>query len=378
MDQPGQLTDLVQAMLRGTDGSALQRERVAAHVRELLLAAPIDPADARAPDTAASLFVEPAVATAAQRFVALEPPKFAGFGDLQSPDEFLDRLDSFCLLNGVKPGDRLTHVVPAALEGSAKLWFRFTEKFADWAAFAAAFRGEFAPIDVKKRLKEELRRRTQHPEENLKQFIYVIAAYYQRLGEPVTDVEKVNRVLRQMHPQFHDMVEGKTFANLEELAQAADGLMERAWRRMEYVPPPQPSTQVARDLAFHSRFPTTVHPAALPAAPAYCAALATTGMAASHGQLWPLHPAALQPSFYRDQIAATAVPRPPLHAPSAFSLQHNSVPGGRGMQVQCHCCGGMGHVARQCPTGKPRASPRCFRCGQVGHVQARCPGNWRQ
>ncbi|MDD9362562.1 MAG: hypothetical protein PV344_06540, partial [Anaplasma sp.] len=118
--------------------------------------------------------------------------------DLQSPEEFIDRLDSFCLLNGITPEDRLSRVVPAALESSAKLWFRFTENFADWQAFVTAFRREFAPIDFKKRLKEELSVRTQHPEENLKQFIYAIAEYYERLGEKVTDAEKVNRVLRQM------------------------------------------------------------------------------------------------------------------------------------------------------------------------------------
>ncbi|CAN7940261.1 unnamed protein product [Ixodes hexagonus] len=233
------------------------------------------------------------------------------FGDLQSPEEFVDRLNSFCLLNAIKPEDRVTHVVPAALEGSARLWFQFTGPFADWALFVAAFRKEFAPIDSKKRLKEELRRYTQHPEENLK--------------------------------------------HLEEFAKAADGLTERAWRLLEYVPPPLPTTQVARDLVFRSQSVGTVYPAALP--PVYSAALITPGAPTSHGQPWPLHPVALQPSFYRDQLAATAALRPPLHAPSAFGVHQASTSGGRGRQVQCHCCSGRGYLARQCPTGRPQSPP---------------------
>ncbi|KAL3211539.1 hypothetical protein MRX96_036359 [Rhipicephalus microplus] len=51
-----------------------------------------------------------------------------------------------------------------------------------------------------------------------------------------------------MHPQLQDLAEGHAY-NLAEL-KAADGLMERAWRRLQYSPPPLPSNQVARDLAF--------------------------------------------------------------------------------------------------------------------------------
>ncbi|KAG0430212.1 hypothetical protein HPB47_022898 [Ixodes persulcatus] len=54
--------------------------------------------------------------------------------------------------------------------------------------------------------------------------------------------------------------------NLEELAQAADGLMERPWQHLQYVPPPPFGTQVARDLAFHSRSTCALPSAVLPAA----------------------------------------------------------------------------------------------------------------
>ncbi|KAG0440911.1 hypothetical protein HPB47_016112 [Ixodes persulcatus] len=161
-------------MMQQTDSSALHREQIAAHIRELLIAAPIELAE--------------------------------------------------------------------VLDGSAKLWFRFAREFTSWGSFVTAFHSQFAPVDKKKRLKGELRKRTQHPEENLKQFIYVISSYYDRIGEPVTDAQKVERVLRQMHPQFRDLVEGRTFATLKELADAADGLMERVWRRLQYVPPPPPPT----------------------------------------------------------------------------------------------------------------------------------------
>ncbi|KAH6924295.1 hypothetical protein HPB50_014707 [Hyalomma asiaticum] len=84
-----------------------------------------------------------------------QPPRFAGFGDAQSPEEFLDRLETFCLVTGVAAEKSLAHVVPAALEGSAKLWLRFVKIFASWEDFKVAFIAEFSSIDAKRRLKHE-------------------------------------------------------------------------------------------------------------------------------------------------------------------------------------------------------------------------------
>ncbi|KAG0434512.1 hypothetical protein HPB47_019048 [Ixodes persulcatus] len=94
------------------------------------------------------------------------------------------------------------------------------------------FRAEFASIDAKRRHKDESRHRTQHPEENLKEFIYTIADFYEKIKQEVPDFKEVHRVLRQMHPQLQDLAEGTQYANLSELAKAADGLTERAWWRL--------------------------------------------------------------------------------------------------------------------------------------------------
>lgn len=308
----------VQAMPCCTHGSLLQREQIAAQLREFLMGVPIVPQ----PAMAALPMAAQIGTTDTHQFLSLKPRRFARFGDLQSLEEFIDRLDSCCPLNGVKPEDRLTHIVPATLEGSAKLWFRFAGGFNDWPALIVAFQAEFVPIDLTKRLTVELCRRTQHPEENLNQFIYMIVAYCERFWKEATNAEKVNRVLPQMHPQFQDMVQGKTFVNLEELVQVADEPMERVWRHLEYVPPPQPSIQMVRDLAFQSMSTIAASQAVLPVA--YSAALATLKLAASSGPLWAMHPAALQPFFYRDQLAASTVPLPQLMATRRHQLSADS------------------------------------------------------
>ncbi|KAH7981471.1 hypothetical protein HPB49_024447 [Dermacentor silvarum] len=188
-----------------------------------------------------------------------------------------------------------------------------------------------------------------HPEENLKEFIYVISAYYDRIGETVPKEENVQRVLRQMHPQLRDLAEGSTFTTLRELATEADGLMERAWRRWQYKPPPPPTNQVAKDLAFqpHRAVANALGPRPMSAA---ATVGTTTSATMSPPYHWPLHPAAVQPSYLRDRIHP-APTLPTLTQPIAYTSQ----PAARWQQpntrqVHCQRCGGIGHVARQCAT----------------------------
>ncbi|KAH7935744.1 hypothetical protein HPB52_013037 [Rhipicephalus sanguineus] len=103
-----------------------------------------------------------------------------------------------------------------------------------------------------------------------------------------------------MHPQLQDLVEGKQFANLAELAKAADGLMERYWRRFQYKPPPPPTDQVARDLAFQPSVNVAGLSGARPGVT--MAAAAAPLQHPSAASYWPLHPAAIQPSYHRDQL----------------------------------------------------------------------------
>lgn len=176
-------------------------------------------------------------------------------------------------------------------------------------------------------MKQELEEQTQHPQENLRQFIYVVTAYYERIGENVPESEKVDPVLRQMHPELQDLAAGSTFADLKALA--ADGLMECARRRLQYRPPLLKTNQVARDLAYTApRVPN----------------IATMGQqavsvveAAAPACAWPLHLAAVQPSYHRDRWPSIP-PRDALpQQPSA----------GR-EQIVCRRCGGFDHIGGVC------------------------------
>ncbi|KAH8028129.1 hypothetical protein HPB51_013176 [Rhipicephalus microplus] len=91
---------------------------------------------------------------------------------------------------------------------------------------------------------------------------------------------------------------------------------------------------------------------------------------------WPLHPAALDPSYCRDwQYSCDTAPPFSPYGPGPMPRQE---PASGAMRVQCHRCGGFGHISRNCATGRRMGPPVCFRCQRSDHMQAQRPGNqWR-
>ncbi|KAH7963458.1 hypothetical protein HPB52_021225 [Rhipicephalus sanguineus] len=174
--------EVVQYLIGQTDGSVIQRGQVASLLRQRVMAATVTAAPVGlgvpVPVPQPPQPPQPSQLHAVTSTPLDEPPKFSGFNDLQSPEVFPERLKNFCLVSGIDEAKRLSNVVPAALEGSAKIWWRFVGAFNLWDEFTKAFCAEFASIDSKRHLKEKLEQRTQHPEENLKEFIYGISAYY--------------------------------------------------------------------------------------------------------------------------------------------------------------------------------------------------------
>lgn len=392
---PAQLIppEVLQQLRESTSGTPIELERLAAQIRSMLLANPA--ADNGQGATHNSEAVPtPVRPTSESRLnnshdslnlkgAPIALPKFVGYHDGQSPREFLERYAEYCDVCGIPTESRL-QLLPAALDGPAKQWWRFVGGFSEWNAFTADFEAEFAGVDYKAKLKAELDQRTQHPAENLKRFIHVIAEYYDRIGESVPEADKVERVRRQMHPTFQDLTAGMSFANLKDMAAAAGPIMERAWHRLRYAPPPPRGTQAAADLAFAQCEPSTNIAA---------------GPNVSTPHNWSLQPAAVMATLQAPEpypsSTASALQSNPLHLtaaqggrqrrqapPGPQGYFHGNAPPrhsgpqprvnqtGAARQVTCLRCGGWGHMARACAT-----RPRCFSCNRPGHRQADCPGN---
>jgi hypothetical protein len=147
-------------------------------------------------------------------------PKYAGAHESRTPYDFLLELEKYKMAVDYTYEEMLKFVVPLALTETAYSWFEFIrEHLFGWSDFVDAFRQEFQPIGYERELRRLLEDRFQGCHETLTEFIRIIDDFYKRLGRQVLESEKVDRIIRQMHPQYRMQIlsRGRSYTSVKEL-----------------------------------------------------------------------------------------------------------------------------------------------------------------
>ena len=170
----------------------------------------------------------------------MEVPKYKGFNDTRTPYDYIVELEKFQSILGYTDHDMLFRVIPMSLYGEAYTWFRSEMiPFSSLYEFKERLRREYQAVGYSEDLMREIDKRTQGPNEPLTSYIRVMRDYYDRLGDPyVTEHDILRRILRNMHPEYRQAIQGKPIANLFELQQAAYGAQELIKSYRTYRPPP--------------------------------------------------------------------------------------------------------------------------------------------
>lgn len=279
-------------------------------------------------------------------------PTYVGPEDEKTPQDFLEELERFQLASQCSENDLLRKVIPAALKGSAQRWFRFMGNFDSLVAFKRAFGNEFEAVDYKARLRLEMRRRTQAPEEPLTSYIHVMAEYFRRLGDATTEDEKVSTVMNQVHPSYRPFLRGKTFSSLSEMATEAKIIQADLLSWHTYMPPPDPSQALEPTLAFQTT--STVSKDA-----SIIASAEHRGNSVFGGP--PLSLAAIDPFTYHRLERSKRAQTPIVSRPRS---------GNKNSDV----------VRTENRRPNPQQQQLCWQCGSNKHYKRQCrqrvPGNW--
>jgi hypothetical protein len=153
-------------------------------------------------------------------------PQYSGASDTKTPYDFLIEMEKYKEIVRYTEAEMFQYVIPLALTMDAYNWYRCEVAFEGWEDFKRRLRADFQAIDYHEDMRRELHLRTQGPTEPLTEFIRVIRGYYERIGDPIAEVEIVSRILRNRHPEYKQALLGKRIATLDQLKREAHSAQE--------------------------------------------------------------------------------------------------------------------------------------------------------
>lgn len=196
--------------------------------------------------------------------------------------------------------------------GKALIWFRANRsQFFNWKDIEIALRTTFLPPDYDFRLMNEIRDRTQGPDEPVAVFVAVMKNMFGRLTTVPSEDFMLGIIRRNLHPSYIAQLGLIPIVSLDQLVDYGRRLEETKFLVEDYRPPPHVRSVLEPDLAYERR-PVRSNPR----------------VNASFGV----------------ELAAVS-------------------------QVRCWNCSQLGHVARLCR--EPRRL-HCFRCGKAGVTTRQC------
>lgn len=295
------------------------------------------------------------VAPGSRPRLSVEVPSYSGYGDAKSVYEFFQQLDCYQTALGASDEDVLRQVLPVALVGSAARWRRCQPAFASMADFKDRFRAEFLPPDYEHRMRDELALRTQHPEESLLEYVRAMQELYERADPEAADADKVARVCRQCHPRFRPYLRGRSFRNLEALAQEARVVQADLLAELRYRLPPRPGESLEPGCAWSGASEPSAHQAET-------MAVRQEKTAENSAILRALDPYAYEQRRRSGLDERRSTPR-----------QNAAFRGQRGADNNPpNLSGGSGGGLRQ-----DDAARLCWSCHRPGHLSRQCPENRR-
>lgn len=185
----------------------------------------------------------------------LKMPRYSGYGDPQTPSEFLKAFKRYMAANPHISRDLFaTQYISCALDDEALEWYDFEREYiSSWDHFEYRLTRKYEPTNYQELLHREIEQRTQHWSEPLPSYIQKMQCYHDRLERHTSNQERVERVKRQMHPEYREYMEHRRYGNLYEMFEDSINVQEKVQRKREYKPPPAPEGSVEPSLAFRPR-----------------------------------------------------------------------------------------------------------------------------
>lgn len=258
--------------------------------------------------------------------------KFSGIPSEMSVSAFAERVAELKLARNSNDSLLFKSAVDL-FSGNALLWYRANRNcFSNWKELIEGLRAEFQVADYNEKLMEEIKKRTQGPNETIGVYVAVIRSLFSRLSVQVAESAQLKIILKNLLPYYQTQLGLTEITSISELIKFGR-LLEAKKASMEaYVPPPSRLRSLEPDLAY----------------------VRSESVDTASGGKSSCQSISSSKDVQKDKK-------------SARKKQSNT--------LTCWNCGQAGHRSALCPSPRKK---HCFRCGKPNVTIAtcsRCSGN---
>lgn len=192
--------------------------------------------------------------------------KFHGDNKSISLSAFLENVEELRLSHGVS-SKQLFDAAHELFAGKALIWFRsIKNKISDWTHLVNELRLQFQPPNFNDKLLQEIRTRTQGPNENMGMYIAVMTNMFNRLTVSVDEATRIKILLQNIAPFYQSQLGLVSVTSVDQLLQIGRKLEARKDTIESFTPPPRNRIGLMEpDLAYIYGDPTSSYPSQIDA-----------------------------------------------------------------------------------------------------------------
>lgn len=151
---------------------------------------------------------------------------------------FIQRLEELCLSRKITDEDLLESAVELFVD-DASFWYRSVcSEVNNWSELKQLLLDEYLPFDFDYRLMQEIRSRTQGPEEGIITYLSIMKNYFNRLIKSITEEEQLNIVKYGIRPFYSAQLALVNITTWPELKNKCRLLEHANYRALSFKEPP--------------------------------------------------------------------------------------------------------------------------------------------
>lgn len=181
---------------------------------------------------------------------------YAGVGSINA---FIERVEEKAASHDVSH-EMLFRQASELFTDHALVWFRSVRnEVKSWNELVARLRVAFLPADYEFELWDEIRARTQGPEERVEIFVAVMQNLLNRFAQPVPEQVRLQVIIRNLQPRFQFEMSVRQSVSISSLLSVCKNIEEAAHRIATFKNPPTRTTTLLEPELACRRERSSVH-----------------------------------------------------------------------------------------------------------------------